>query len=477
MINSLFRLIYFLFCSKAFAAISAAAQWEVRSTGNDTNGGFYVSGGTDYSQQDSPQTAVTDGVTNGSTTITSATAAFTTAMVGNGVYVAGGTGSITAGWYQIVTRNSATSITVDRATGLTTGTGVTLRVGGGLASVVPAFANYVLSNTIWVKNGSYTISANIDKSGIGATTPTSTTQWNRFYGYNTTHGDAPTGSNRPTITATGSVTTMFLFAQGWETMYIIFDCGTTVADSVFGITQSWNVFKFCKLMNFKLYSISLQNQYIWLMDCEITGGTSAASYAVYSNGNNYIANCWIHDNACTGIECGPSGGFLTFVHNCVISNNTGASSDGIRTAYSNAIINNTIYGNGRDGIRNSDGYIMRQTLNNILAGNAGYGMRFTTDSSSLGALLEIDYNAYWNNTTGAITGITQGVHSVTLSVDPFTNKAGNDFTLNNTAGGGAACKGAGYSPSFPGGVMTSVVDIGALQAAAGAAAAQHSYVY
>jgi hypothetical protein len=73
---------------------------------------------------------VTDGVTNGTTTITSATAAWGTDVLGKTLHVSGGTGSITAAKYQILLRNSASSVTVDRATGLTTGTGASMQVGG-----------------------------------------------------------------------------------------------------------------------------------------------------------------------------------------------------------------------------------------------------------------------------------------------------------------------------------------------------------
>ena len=77
---------------------------------------------------------VTDGVTNGTATITSATASFGTDVVGNLVYVQGGTGSVAANWYEIISRTNATTIVVDRTTGLTAGTGVTLNIGGTLAT-------------------------------------------------------------------------------------------------------------------------------------------------------------------------------------------------------------------------------------------------------------------------------------------------------------------------------------------------------
>ena len=75
-------------------ALSASTQIEIRSGGSDTNGGGYVSGGTDWSLFDSPQYSVTTGTTFGTTTINSSTANFGTDVVGNLISVSGGTGSI-----------------------------------------------------------------------------------------------------------------------------------------------------------------------------------------------------------------------------------------------------------------------------------------------------------------------------------------------------------------------------------------------
>src|SRR5687767_10192193 len=103
-------------------ALSNATVIEVRSTGATTNGGGFVTGasGVDYSQQDAAQYALSDGVTDGSAVILTASAA--TDMIGNLVYVAGGSGTITPAWYQITAASAGVSITVDRTTGLTAGT-------------------------------------------------------------------------------------------------------------------------------------------------------------------------------------------------------------------------------------------------------------------------------------------------------------------------------------------------------------------
>ena len=57
-------------------AIGATAVWEVRDSGLATNGGFYTSGGTDYSQQDAAKITKTDGACSDHVTFafTSATA-------------------------------------------------------------------------------------------------------------------------------------------------------------------------------------------------------------------------------------------------------------------------------------------------------------------------------------------------------------------------------------------------------------------
>lgn len=74
--------------------------------------------------------SVTDAVTNGTTTITSATGGFTAAMVGSVVYLSGPT---TEKFVQVVSRTSANAIVVN--TTVAAGTGITLRIGGALKQV------------------------------------------------------------------------------------------------------------------------------------------------------------------------------------------------------------------------------------------------------------------------------------------------------------------------------------------------------
>ena len=179
-------------------ALSASSVFEVRTVGDDTNGGGFVTGasGTDYSQQDAKNTAgsnisTTDAVGNGTTTITSATASFTSAIVGNIIYLQGGTGSLAAGRYQVTTFTNSITIVVDRI--VAAGTGITMNIGGAVVSLGILGSStatiLVVGNRIWIKSGTYTISsATINISG-GCFSTTSSVA---IEGYNSTRGDLGT---------------------------------------------------------------------------------------------------------------------------------------------------------------------------------------------------------------------------------------------------------------------------------------------
>src|SRR5262245_28758828 len=110
--------------------------WEVRSTGNDNNGGGFVIGGsgTDYSQQDAAQYNFTDLVVDGSvnTKVTSASHNFVAADVDNIMHITAGTGW-TVGFYRILSVAS-NAATLDRSPAAVSTTGGTFYVGGALAT-------------------------------------------------------------------------------------------------------------------------------------------------------------------------------------------------------------------------------------------------------------------------------------------------------------------------------------------------------
>lgn len=412
-------------------ALSSAIVWEVRTTGADTNGGGFKAGasGTDWSQQDSAQYAVTDGVTNGTTTITSTTANFGTDVVGNVIYVAGGTGSITAGWYEITARNSASSITVDRSTGLTAGTGVTLNIGGALASPGQAAGLVVDYNIVNVQTGTYAIG-----SGTANTAGNKVSLAGRtgvlFRGYQATHGDNGTA---PTFTAGANSQTIFSadgnsHYSGFQNLTVTNPSGyTSVAGLSIGSVRS---------------NISRCNAY----NCNIGfGGNCTLCYAESCTSGFTSSTCTI---ACVAKSCTTGfGGNATYSGGsfCIAwGGNVGFTANpGQQMHFANSVA----YGCSSHGFyENQNGVSL---VNCLAVYCQGKGLAGSSDRR-----LVLLNNAYYDNTQG-----TDDTDGIVLSGDPFTDAANGDFSLNNTAGAGADCRAAGIGPVG----QTSYIDIGAVQ--------------
>jgi len=76
-------------------------------------------------------------------------------------------------------------------------------------------------------------------------------------------------------------------------------------------------------------------------------------------------------------------------------------------------------------------------------------------------------NGYGSNTSGNRSGFAAGPNDFAITAGPFTNSGSGDYSLNATAGGGVACKLAGYPGAFPGGTSTGFLDAGAVQTSGG----------
>jgi len=117
------------------------------------------------------------------------------------------------------------------------------------------------------------------------------------------------------------------------------------------------------------------------------------------------------------------------------------------------------YGNGRDGFRLGDGPAFFE--NCIAESNTGIGFDNVNNSA-----VELMHCAAFSNTGGnTALGTGFAVTStafVTGTGSFFTNAAGQDFSLNATAGAGAAARAVGYPGVLPVG-GTGYHDIGALQ--------------
>lgn len=458
----------------AFAALSANTVWEVRASASDTNGGGFVAGasGTDWSLQDSPQYSVTDAVTAGSTTVTSATAAFGTDIVGNICYITGGTGSITAGRYEVTGRTNSTTITVDRSTGLTAGTGVTLRCGGALATVNTAASSYVSNNRIFVRGGTeYTTATEITFANAV-----------RIFGYTTARGDRGRFTLRATASPSGYVVKLTNGDAVLENAVI--DCDERTTCSGVHLQGGGSSVFNAIVKDFTVRGIFAQANFSAIRAVEVTGGVAGCTTGISITdftGGNYITDSYIHDNACTGVISSNA----TFVGN-IVANNTGVSSDGVFENFNGLYMFNTFYGNGRDAIRLAGSYPRAVVLNNIFMNNTGYGLNAVNAQQGS---RRVDGNAFFGNTAGTINNLSASTginapgaytytRNITTTYDPFVNAAGGNFELNGTGGGGAALKGTGYGAQWPTlSTTTSAPDFGAAASAGAAGGSGGSFVF
>lgn len=428
--------------------------------------------GTDFSVFDAAEVSVTDAVADGSTTITSATAAFATTHVDNILYLAGGSGTLAATRRHVISRTSATAIVVDAV--VAAGTGVTLNLGGALSHPNQLPAVMIGSNKAFVK-GSYTSTATI--TFTQAVSVTAAVPFSRLIGYTTTRGDS--GRFTITLSTNAGLTGLSFTGTGWNVENAQVDCATLGTSNGINLQSTGAGAINCKVANFTGYGILLNGSAITVSSCEVTGGTSAATNgAVWGAATApSVVHSHVHDNACPGINFSATYGR---VEDNLIVNNAGASSDGVRLAHAYGVlitvVRNTIYGSGRHGINNTGTFGPTDATRNILAGNGGYGL-VAAAAAGVAARPAADGNAYWNNTSGTRSNADDttvnpqngvapyiNTYDVLLTADPFVSKATGDFRLNTAAGGGAACRGVGIPQSWPGNTPTlSYPDLGAVQ--------------
>ena len=437
-------------------ALSAATVWEVRPTvGSDNNGGGFVTGasGTDYSQQTSPQYALTGIASSGAgSTVLYASAAAN--MVGNIAQVISGT-NFTTGFFQITSVSVGVSITFDRSVCTGVGASGVINIGGALATI--GAAALVAGNTIYVKaSGSLTVSAtltlNITSGG------TSTAGILSFIGYTSTRGD---GGQFTWTTTTNSVSLITI--TGGQNYYFQNINFTTSAGTVSSAVNVPNAdghipnctFRNCVFTGFTS-SVSCPNtgngnglRPLIMQYCEIKNCTSDG---ILSQDGGIYLDCYIHGNSGNGVNLpGGSGnqGITSVFVRCVFYNNTTAGLS-VNSEWMGIIILNCVFhSNTGDGLKftgvaaaGTNAYLQ----NNIFTSNGGYGINYNV-TSSYGKSWNEQYNAFYNNTSGAFNGngLSLDASDITLTGVPFTNPSGGDFSLNSTAGAGAACKAAGFN--------------------------------
>ena len=94
--------------------------------------------------------------------------------------------------------------------------------------------------------------------------------------------------------------------------------------------------------------------------------------------------------------------------------------------------------------------------------SGSYAIETSDSGVNVGYLFQNNaiYNCAGHTNGFAVTGLTGG--NITLTADPFVDGDNMDFRLNNVAGGGAECKGAGRPSSWQGVTGTNRFDVGAI---------------
>jgi hypothetical protein len=429
-------------------ALSAASVWECRTTGLDTNSAGFVTGasGTDYSQQASPQYSVTDGVTAGTTTITSATASFGTDVVGNLIYVTGGTGTLTAVWRQITARTNATTITVDASTGLGASTGVTLHIGGCMLSPAMVIASAVSNNTLWIKAGTYTIST--ASTNIAAGCLSGTVANMRIEGYQTTRADLGTP---PLLQASGiSTASLVAWSNNQDTTIRNINVDGAGLTAIKGWALNRGTFYKLAALNCTNNGFNGGSNAAIFVFCRATGCSTQAAFSAFGQ----AIYCEAYSNTIGGFNTVNAGGGC---YGCLSHDNSGAASDGFTdTSSGSTLANCSAYNNGRDGFRTSGNSLT--FINCVAETNVGNGFSATAITSFL-----FSCAAFGNGTNFNLAAGNVSLNPITGTASFFNNAAAGDFSLNNAAGGGALLRAAGMVGVFPAGLTTSYQSIGAAE--------------
>ncbi len=397
-------------------AISANTVFEVRGGGSDNNGGGFVTGasGTDFSQQDAAQYALTT-VTTAAANAICLDASAAADMVGNICQIISGT-NFTPGLYQIISVSVGVSFTLDRTCTSAAGSLGVINIGGAFASPGKAApAASVAGNLIWVKAGTYTITTS--SAGAGGPVLFASGIHVVMEGYTTTRGDR---GGRPILSA-GAVTSVTLFvpAGSGRQQFVHLKADGNSQASVNGFTASTN--------NARQSAIDCEavNCVTGFVNTTNTPGAVACKASACTTGfTGAAALCWA--DACT---TGFSGNAVSVVQ-CLASDCTG---DGFSVS-GNAVtlVGCTAEGNGGDGFDGVSSIIV--CIACASTNNAGYGYNL---SSGVGFL---EACASYNNTSGRSNGSYVDREPITLSGDPWEAAASDDYAPDNTASEGAALR-------------------------------------
>jgi hypothetical protein len=393
----------------------------------------------DYSQQNAAQFTYTDLASAGTgLTVSSVLKPFAKQHVGNSLVITGGT-NFNTGRYVIASISGVTA-TVVGPTNITTGAGASGTGGMGGALLSPGKADSLAGWTLaFCKNDGSVFSMTSNTNSISQGTIASRTNV-CLVGYATTRTIQNTDSP-PTIQTNGSTITQFQAATSLTCINFILDGNSQTASKL----SSNGAFERCLIKNFNTAS----SGGTVTRSCKVTTNSAAVLGTVVT-----VVDTECYANTATPINATGSNSSLTRV---LSYNNTGASTDGAAITAGATAIDCDFYANGRDGLRLTTAY-----AENCYS-DSNVGSQFNAVGTP-GIQAELRNCAVFVGTGGpATSGTPVSTGLITCSVSAFTNAAGTDFSKNNTAGGGASLRAAGYPQTFPAGTTERRGDIGASQ--------------
>ncbi len=494
--------LYFVLLAPAFAALSPNLVIEVRpSVGVSTTGGGWWTGstGTDLTPWDAKNAAgctvvasppgvgcqsatvnisTTDAVAVGSTTITSATANFSAAIVGNVLYFTGGTGSIAAVRRQVATFTNSTTIVLDAS--IAASTGMTMNIAGSADTIATALAFNTAANTIWVKS----TAALTNTADIVLNNNQSPVDFNSLFGYATVRGDhGPVALTLSTNTGLTAINGNG-HASGWWVDGFNIDCaslGTSTGVTFNGSSMLTNS-KIANCTTRLFYSPSLGNAFY----NEFTGCTSACSDTLFLGSGGNMQFNYVHDNVALAVNSAGQQG-INFSHN-IVDTITGAGHDGIQCDLNCTINFNVFFNVIHDSIslNGSSGHIGLGTsvIGNIVSTSGRYGL--IGSGVNLFAQPGFDGNTYYASGTAdrkfidKTPAIYTNIWDIACVTDPFVNAAGGNFTLAATACA-TASKGTGQpgwvGPKWGKATGTGYMDLGVFQTQFGTGSSGGNFAY
>lgn len=445
-------------------------NWDVRTTGNNNNGGAFLSTGTgtDFSQQGAAQQAYTDlviGTPN--TTITSVLHPFDATTPGNIINITGGTG-FTVGRFLVLSVAGAVA-TLDRAAGTIASLGGTANLGGALATIAQANSLLKSGNIVYMKSGTYTQTA--------TNTITLSSTW---IGFNATHTDRGT---KPLITTATNSTALFTSNASVEQVYLNMQnlsMSNTAATRAAAFNPTISPINNLFLTDVILdgFQIAIDGTTGFFLSIrgtklEIKNSISHATEIdkqTASSSSFVCEACYIHNNAGNAVNIVTNTVSIVLVNSILTLNANGI----VIAASINPnihLVNSTISLNTTDGITNASLISATLATNCIFWGNGQYAVNFSGGQvNGVPAIVGLN-NAYGGQGTANFNNVAGSPGDIALTGNPFTSAT--NFAINSTAGAGALLKATGYPGIFPGGTTTGFLDVGPVQTQCAGTAARN----